>query len=169
MYNTRNSADVSLAGITAQQNVQLAGFTTQQIIAAQNDATQVAMAGFAASVDIAKTQAIASLYTAPYQAESDFYKALASGGTDSQGRNGLVQLLYGAEGTKGSELILPGGVMAGRVGSAGGNLFGSTFNSSSFGTTVSQIFGALSAPMGGGGYGFQTGGNSFGAALLGVI
>lgn len=167
-YTATKSADVSLSGIDAQKQVQIAGLTTQQIIAAQQNATNVAMAQLSASVDIAKAQSIASIYNAPYQAMSDFYNAAASGGVDNQGRNGLVQLIYGAEGTKGSTLILPGGIMAGRVGSAGGSLFGNQFGDSSAGGLFSQVLGAMGgmslASGSKGGYGFQTGGNVYGTS-----
>jgi len=130
-YQTEQQANVAGAGIQAQQNVQIAGFQTQQVIAIANNATQVSLAQTAADVEQARISSVASIYNAPYIAQSNLYDNLAKGGTDNQGRNGLVQLLYGAEGTKGSELILPGGVAAGRVGSGGGSLFGSTYGGSS--------------------------------------
>jgi len=138
-YQTEQQANVSQAGIQAQQNIQVAGFQTQQVIALANNATQVSLAQTAADVENNRINSVTQIYNAPYLAQMNLYDNLAKGGTDNQGRNGLVQLLYGAEGTKGSQLILPGGVAAGRVGSAGGQLFGSSFGNSSAAGAVGGV------------------------------
>jgi len=138
-YQTEQQANVAGAGIQAQQNIQIAGFQTQQVIALANNATQVSLAQTAADVEQTRISSVASIYNAPYLAQMNLYDNLSKGGTDKEGRNGLVQLLYGAEGTKGSQLILPGGVAAGRVGSAGGQLFGSSFGNSSAAGAVGGV------------------------------
>lgn len=139
-YQTEQAANVSMAGINAQAGVQQAGIQSQEVIALAADATQQNIAQISSNTDIARINAVQAISNAPYDAMTALYGDLASGGTDSQGRNGLVQLLYGAEGTKGSVLNLPG-LSAGRVGSGGGQILGSSFGASAnpFGTVAQGV------------------------------
>lgn len=164
-YSTGANAQVSLSGIQAQQAVQLAGIQSQtqladiarqtsqdQLtatvnIAALNAGTYEAITNAQVQEQEAQYAAAVAIQTAPYVAQQSLYTTL--------GGDNLTKLIYGAEGTKGSTLQLPG-VNAGRVGSAGGNLFGNTFAASA--NPLSSLF----APVGG-----TSAFSSFSSLLLG--
>ncbi len=159
-YQTANQTTVALAGIAEQSQVQLAGITAQTTLADLNFKTEQAriysnleMANITANTytsitnaqaarDIAGIQAQVDIATAPYTAIQTLYQTL--------GGDNLTKLIYGAEGTKGSTLMLPG-ISAGRVGSAGGTLFGNQFGDSSTKSLVDTVLTKM------GSYGFQNG------------
>ncbi len=163
MYTADLQAALGALGVHSQEDIQLAGIAAQtqladisrqaskdQInatvaIAALNAQTYSDITNAEAQKEIAQYQYSAAVQIAPYAAISTLYTTL--------GPN-LEKIITGAEATKGAVLQLPG-INVGRVGSAGGSLFGNTFGNSSAGAAIAQVAG----------YGFQTGVSAFGAVL----
>lgn len=163
-YTADLQAALGIAGIHSQENIQLSGIQEQTMladisrqssrdqlnatveIAALNAKTYSDITNAQANAEIARYQYTAAVQIAPYQAVSDLYTTLGSAN--------LEKVITGAEATKGAVLQLPG-INVGRVGSAGGNLFGNTIGNSSTANFIDSVMNGVSKVTSG--YGFQSG------------